>query len=210
MKVEDLISKVRLIINDIAGSCPSSFEVETDFALDNFIMDAMIQLAAMPGLDGLSTTQEDTESIKFTVRPDGMVYATIKTSGDMLRLVSVWLEGWAYPVYKFLPADGTRFLSQYSSAPGIGAGENSPVVFVTSNREQGIIAHAVKTEGKYKVEYVPKPQLDKDNNIVFPDKYKEALAYTAAGLYLQSVNEYDGAKVAFDTSASIIQTLKLN
>lgn len=208
MRTEDIIPRVRVIVNEAMGSCTDSFAAETDRALDYFIEAGMKQLASMPGFEGECAVLNEVDDIQYATRPDGLVYATIKASKDTLRLVSVWLEGWPYPVYNFLPAAGSEFLAQYSSVPGIGNSENSPKVFLSSIDENTIIAHSVKKEGKYEVKYIPVPQPKEDGDIPFPLKYLEALSYTAAGLYLQSINEYDGAKAAFDTSASIIETLK--
>lgn len=209
MKTEEIIPRVRVIINESASTCPDSFTVETDNALEQFILEAMSQIASMPGYDGQIAVQNNSESISFATRPDGLKYASIKANEDALRTISVWLEGWSYPVYEFLPASGTKFLAQYSSVPGIGSGKNAPVVFTTNDRDAKIIAHAVQKEGNYEVRYISKPQPDENGNILFPVKYSEALAYTAAGLYLQSIREYDSAKTAFDTSGSIIQTINL-
>lgn len=209
MKTEEIIPRIRTVINEFTGTCPDSFSIETDFVLDEFILNAMTQIASMPGFDGLNAVLNDKGSISYSPRPDGNVWAAIIPPEDTLRIVSVWLEGWTYPVFEFLPAIGSKFLSQYSSVPGIGSGENQPTVFLTSGQGGKIIAHSVKKEGEYEVKYIAKPQPDEKGDIVFPSKYIEALIYSAAGLYLQSINEFDSAKLSFDTSASIIQSINL-
>jgi hypothetical protein len=136
-----------------------------------------------------------------------MMYAVIQPPADFLRPVSLELQGWVSPVFLFPPASGSSFLAQYSSATGIGAGPNSPVAFVSPNSKKFIIAHAVKEAGSYTLTYMPVPEIGEDGSLDTPDRYREALAYTASALYLQSVNEYDAVKTAFDTAASYIQII---
>lgn len=207
MKTEEIISKVRVVVNEFVGSRSDSFSIETDYILEEFVINAMSQLASMPGFDGQASVMEDDSHISYATRPDGNIYATIKPADDTLQIVSVWLEGWNYPVQEFLPATGSRFLAQYSFAPGIGSGENQPSVFLGQGGE--IIAHSVKKEGKYNVKYISKPNPDENGNISFPVKYNEALVYMTAGLYLQSINEHENAKASFDTLSSIIQSINL-
>lgn len=206
MNVNDLIPLIRHIVNeaDIPGD---PFSAETDAAIRDFIRSAMVQLASMPSYQGASTILNDAASVTFSARPDGLFCAIIRQPKDMLRPVSVNLEGWVRPVYEFLPAVGTPFLQQYSSVPGIGSGPSSPVAFITTDGQDFIVAHAVKKAGDYNLRYIAVPEIATDDTIPVPSLYREALAYTASALYMQSINEYDAAKAAFDTAGSIIQTI---
>lgn len=206
MKTTDLIPFIRHIINELSVS-GDTFSDETDMAIEDFISAAMTQLAAMPAYQGASSVLSDTSHVTFSPRPDGFYCAIIKPSEDFLRPVSVNLEGWVRPVYHFLPAIGSQFLKEYSSAPGIGSGPNSPTAYLTKDGQQLIIAHAVSKPGDYNLRYIAVPQIAVDLTIPVPSCYREALAYTAAALYMQSINEYDAAKAAFDTAASYIQTI---
>ena len=206
MKTTDLIPFIRHIINELSVS-GDTFSDETDKAIEDFIRAAMTQLAAMPAYQGASTLLADTSSVTFSPRPDGLYCAIIKVPEDFLRPVSVNLEGWVRPVYHFLPAIGSQVLREYSSAPGIGSGPNSPSAYITKDAQQIIVAHAVSKPGDYNLRYVAVPQIAADLTIPVPSCYREALAYTAAALYMQSINEYDAAKAAFDTAASYIQTI---
>ena len=206
MNVNDLIPLIRHIINEAAVP-DDPFTAETDEAIKDFIRSAMVQLAAMPSYQGTPTILQGEEHVTFSARPDGLFYAVIRIPEDFLRPVSVNMEGWVRPVYEFLPASGTQFLQQYSSVPGIGAGPSSPVAFITTDGEQLVVAHAVKKAGDCNLRYIAVPEIGTDNTITIPGAYREALAYTAAALYMQSINEYDAAKAAFDTAGSFIQTI---
>lgn len=206
MNTADLIPFIRYIINEISVS-GDPFSDETDNAIKSFVQAAMTQLAAMPSYQGATSALSDPSQATFSPRPDGLYCAVIKPSEDFLRPVSVNLEGWVRPVYYFLPAMGTQFLKEYSSAPGIGSGPCSPSAFITKDAQQLIVAHAVPEPGEYILRYIAIPKIDTDGNIPVPSSYREALAYTAAALYMQSINEYDSAKAAFDTAASYIQTI---
>lgn len=206
MNITELIQDVRRIINEVAIE-NDTFTAEADTAIREFIRAAMVHLAAMPSYQGAPAITTDESKIQYSPRPDGMMYAVIQPPADFLRPVSLELQGWIRPVLVFLPASGTSFLAQYSSAPGIGAGPNSPEAFVTPDANKLIIAHAVKEEGSYILSYMATPSVSGDGSVDVPDRYRDALAYTASALYLQSVNEYDAAKTAFDTAASYIQII---
>lgn len=206
MNTADLIPFIRHIINE-AAIAGDQFSNETDTAIKAFIRAAMTQLAVMPAYQGTPSEITDTSRITFSKRPDGLFYATIKPGSDFLRPVSVNLEGWVRPVLDFQPATGVLFLKQYSSALGIGSGPHSPVAFITKDDQNLIIAHAVKEQKGYSLRYIPVPEIAADGSVPVPECYREALSYTAAALYMQSINELSGAKSAFDTAASYIQTI---
>lgn len=206
MNVNDLIPLIRHIINEAAVP-DDPFTDETDEAIKDFIRSAMIQLAAMPSYQGIPTILQGEGHVTFSPRPDGLTYATIRIPEDFLRPVSVNMEGWVRPVYEFLPASGTPFLQQYSSVPGIGAGPSSPIAFITTDGEQLVVAHAVKEAGDCNLRYIAVPKIGPDDTITIPGVYREALAYTAASLYMQSINEFDASKAALDTAGRYIQTI---
>lgn len=208
MNINDIITQVRYIINE-AVTCPDDFTVETDASIENFIRSAMVQIASSPTYSGTPTALVDKSNVIFSPRPDGLVYAVISPPGDFLRPVSVFLEGWAHPVYTFLSVHSYMFVGQYSSAPGVGNGPAKPAAFLSKDNKASVIAHAVTTEGAYELRYISVPSITEDGTVVMPDKYSECLAYTAAALYLQSVNEYDSAKAAFDTAGAFLQTINI-
>lgn len=206
MNVTDLIPQVRIVINEMA-TVEDTFTAEVDTALRQFLQTAMVQIASMPLYRGTPATLTGDSSVTWQKRPDGLFYATIKCGEDFLRPLSVILAGWVRPAHVFLPVNGRKFLAQYSSAPGIGNGPASPVAFIAKDPDTRIIAHASKTEGTCELRYIPVPRIGTDGTLDVPDIYRDALVYTASGLYLQSVNEYDAAKAAFDTAASLIETI---
>lgn len=206
MNKADLIPFIRQIINE--ASLPDDpFAGEVDDTLLVFVRAAMTQLASMPSYQGTPSVLSDEARVTFSARPDGLYYAVIKPGEDFLRPVGVNLEGWVRPVFDFQPATGTSFLRQYSSAPGIGSGPHSPSAFITKDDQHLVIAHAVTEPKGYTLRYIAIPDIADDGTITIPERYREPLAYTAAGLYMQSINEYDVAKAAFDTAASYIQTI---
>ena len=125
MNKADLIPFIRQIINE-ASTSDDPFTNEMDETLLMFVRAAMTQLASMPSYQGTPSELKDAGCITFSKRPDGLYYAVIKPKEDFLRPVGVNLEGWVRPVFDFQQAQGTQFLRQYSSAPGIGAGPHSP------------------------------------------------------------------------------------
>ena len=206
MNKADLISFIRQIINE-AAIPDDPFANEVDDTILAFVRAAMTQLASMPSYQGETAVLEDSSRVTFSARPDGLFYAVIRPGEDFLRPVSVNLEGWVRPAFEFQPATGSQFLRQYSSAPGIGSGPHSPSAFITTDEQHLVIAHAVTEAKNYALRYIAIPHIDDDGTISIPERYREPLAYTAAGLYMQSINEYDVAKTAFDTAASYIQTI---
>lgn len=206
MNVTDLIPKVRMIINEIA-TAEDTFSEEVDVTLRQFLQSAMVQIAAMPFFRGKPAILTEEGSVTWQQRPDGLYYATIKCGEDFLRPLSVILAGWVRPVHGFLSVTNSLFLAQYSSAPGIGNGPSSPVAFIAKDPDTCIIAHASPEEGTCELRYIPVPKIGEDGELDMPDIYRDALAYTASGLYLQSVNEYDAAKAAFDTAAAQLETI---
>ena len=60
---------------------------------------------------------------------------------------------------------------------------------------------------KYTVKYISAPSINADGTIGMPEKYADVLAYTTAGLYLQSSDDYNKAKAAFDTAGALLQNM---
>lgn len=209
MNVTDLIPFIRTIINEAATE-KDSFSEEVDEALLKFLNAAMSQIASMSSYVGPSVIMSDESAVTWEKRPDGLFMATIKCTSDFLRAVSVRLEDWVRPVFRFLPVDTSLFLAQYSSAAGIGNGPKDPVAFIVKDPDARIITHASRVEGSYVLRYIPVPKIKEDGTLDFPGIYRNALAYVTAGLYQQSVNEYDAAKASFDTAASYIQIIDNN
>lgn len=208
MTTADLIPLVRTVINQMA-TAGDTFSDEVDAALTQFLQSAMVQIASMPFYRGTPSVMSASDAVTWQQRPDGLYYATIKCGDDFLRPLNVTLGDWVRPAHIFFPVTHSRFLAQYSSAPGVGNGPKSPVAFIASDPDKRIIAHASKASGTYSLRYIPVPKIAEDGTLGVPDVYRDALAYTAAGLYLQSVNEYDAAKAAFDTAGSYIQNINI-
>lgn len=208
MKTSQLIPFIRHIINE-AATVSDEFTIETDAALSEFVLAAMKQIVLLPGYQTIPVTMEGKENISFHQRPDGLYYAIVKAPDDFLAPSSINLEGWVTPVYTFLPVTDSLYQAQLSSAKGVGNGPHLPIAFLVSQQDTIVVAHAVHTPGTCEFRYIPLPSIDDEGVIrnFQAEKYRECLAYTAAALYLQSVNEYDAAKVAFDTAGAYIQSI---
>lgn len=209
MNVTDIIANVRIIINEALPAETDDFTRETDEAIRFFIRAAMAQIASSPTYRDTPVKLTDAGNVAFEERPDGYLYAVISPPADFLRPVSVFLEGWVHPVYTFHSIHSELFRSQYTSAPGVANGPNLPVAFLTKDNYNAVIAHSVTKAGTYELRYIPVPVLAADGTMSMPDVYKESLSYTAAALYLQSVNEFDSAKAAFDTAGAYLQTVNI-
>lgn len=206
MKTADIVSKVRNIINEMATE-GDSFSQETDTSILKFIETAAKQVALLPGYKGDPTALNGNSDTGFHERPDGKFYLRLPMPADCLRVVSLSVTGWVTPVYTFHPVTDPRFLAQYSSAPGIGNGPYAPIAFITSDGGEQIIAHAVDQKSEYELRYIAAPAVNTDGTMDMPDKYMDVLAYTTAGLYLQSTDDYSKAKAAFDTAGALLQNM---
>lgn len=144
--VKDILKTLRTIINESATE-EDSFTIETDEALKEFIRLALLALMNDEGVMAEASEMTDSSSISFEKRPDGLFFAYIKIPADYIRLVSVNLTGWRYPVTMLYPDNSPLYSAQYSSAPGVGNGPSIPVAFITNDTMRSIIAHAVKEQG---------------------------------------------------------------
>lgn len=119
--VKDILKTLRTIINESATE-EDSFTIETDEALKEFIRLALLALMNDEGVMAEASEMTDSSSISFEKRPDGLFFAYIKIPADYIRLVSVNLTGWRYPVTMLYPDNSPLYSAQYSSAPGVGNG----------------------------------------------------------------------------------------
>lgn len=203
--VEDILKTLRVIINESATE-EDSFTIETDEALKEFVRLALLALMNDEGVMAEASEMTDLSSISFERRPDGLFFANIRIPADYIRLVSVNLTGWRYPVTMLHPDNSPLYSAQYSSAPGVGNGPAMPVAFVTGDTMRFIIAHAVKEQGGYILRYIPTPSISENGEINLHNKYAGALAYYAAGLYHISINENAGAESEFAIARSLIRS----
>ena len=206
MKTKDIISKVRNIINELSTD-EDSFSQETDASILEFIGTASRQVALLPKYKAEPVTLNGSSESGFFSRPDGMFFLRLPLPADCLRPVSLNITGWVTPVYRFYPVSDKKFLAQYSSVPGIGNGPYSPVAFITEDNGEYIIAHSVKNKSSHQLRYIAIPEITSDGTINMPDKYTDVVAYTTAGLFLQSTDDYSKAKSAFDTAGALMQNI---
>jgi hypothetical protein len=188
MDSKTIIALVRTLINDAACE-DDTFTEETDAALQDFLSLALQLLARKPGVEATPADQTEDSKVVFSQRPDGLWAAEIRMPDNLLRFVSVWLEGWSYPVARLFPDNSPAFMAQYTTAKGVANGPYNPMAFVGGDRNRIITAHAVKTQGTYRLRYIPTLTLAEDGTIPLPEKYASSLAYYTAALYHESVGE---------------------
>ena len=209
MNIAQLIPNIRHIIND-SNIDTDTFTEETNQALKYFIQAAVEQVASMPGYIGGTVTCTDSNSVKYNQRPDGLTFAEISVPSDFLKPVSLILKGWVLPVFEFFPAKGTAFRAQYNERKGIANGPHSPIAFISGDSNKTIIAHAVNTSMEplsYELTYLPIPNINEDGSISMMAQYDKVVEYTAASLYLQSINEMEASTAAMQTALSLFKNI---
>ena len=198
---KELLPSLRHVINE--SDCETgSFTKETDTALLDFIRMAAKQLIITADLTLPHTLSGENVKATWKLRPDGLHIAVIPMPDNYLKMVSLYIDSWRYPVTELLPVNDSFYWSQYTSAPGIANGPARPVAFQSEDPTKCIIAHATRESDKLiELKYKITPG---KNDAEIDARYSEALIYLAAWLYLQSIENFDGANAAHETAASFI------
>lgn len=191
IEVSGLITSVRNIINEYDVQ-DDTYSQEVTESLKDFIKMSLNRIAPqLPArfLDK-SVLTGSTKAIS-TLRPDGNYYASIPLPNDCLKPLTLCVSTWTKVIRSFLTIDNPLFDVQFSDSTGISAGVNSPLCFVVDDSDgQIVMAHAV-TAGvseTYKLTYLEKPTVDSNEQINISEDTFQAIAYYAASLYLNSVN----------------------
>ena len=209
----ELIRLIRTAINEISTQ-NDTFSEWVDAALVDFIrLAAPLLVMEVPAA---YQTIENKMYIKstdncFFKRPDGMYGIKIALPDNFCRFTSMRSASWAYPVTHILPDTDPSFQIQYSTVPGIGTGSSSPLVFLSSELDEGIlkqsiIAHAIKETEDFILAFVPKPEVS-ETEVKLDVRLQEALALYAAALYLQSIGDAGGSKAAYDAALNLVKNL---
>lgn len=211
---ENVIQLVRQAINEFATE---GDELSTE--ITSSILD-FIRIAAPVVVMDVSVVYHTCKSVAFekTVkdnyfqRPDGMTAIKIPLPQDFCRFVSVKADTWLYTVTILMSDGNAGFALNYSVIPGIGNGPSSPAVFLTTEvGESGelssyIVGHSMADVENFILSYIASPEVG-ETEIHMDERLSGALAYYAAGLYLQSISDVNGSKAAYDMYQNIIAKL---
>lgn len=211
---ENVIQLVRQAINEFATEGDELSTEVTSSILD------FIRIAAPVIVMDVSVAYHICKTVAFDKsvsanyfqRPDGMTAIKIPLPQDFCRFVSVKADTWLYPATILFSDGNAGFASNYSVIPGIGNGPSSPAVFLTTEvGDSGelssyIVGHSLASAENFILSYVASPQVS-ETEIHMDERLSDALAYYAAGLYLQSISDVNGSKAAYDMYQNIIAKL---
>lgn len=212
--VDKLISVIRQAVNE-ASTASDGFSSEVDALLLDFARTAAPWvLLKVPAAYQVvySHTYDKADDSLFFERPDGMTAVLLPVPDDFCRFISMRAQEWKTSVSVIYPDSHPLFARQFSPVAGVGSGPYSPAVFLTSeltpegSLSSHIVAHSVSAPCPFTLSYVRTPDFS-GSEIDIDERLTDALAYYAAGLYLQSIGDVNGSKAANDTSLSLITNL---
>ena len=210
--LEHIIRLVRQAINEYATH-GDELSVEIDASLIDFI-----KIAAPIIVMDVSSAYHIVKKVSYSKtageyffrRPDGMIAIKIPLPKDFCRFVSMKADSWISPAIMLYSDGHSSFQTNYSVIPGIGSGPASPRVYLTSGvddvAQSCIVAHSVAEADNFALSYIVVPEIT-ESEINMDARLDNALAYYAAGLYLQSISDVNGSKGAYDMAQNIISKL---
>lgn len=209
-----LLSSIRHALNE-ASATGDDFSATVDEALLEFVrMAAPVVVMRVPAVYQVADTVRygaDRAECFFT-RPDGQTAIRMEAPADFCRFLALQATSWPAPVFDVLAASHPSYRAQYSSVPGIGAGPNTPVAYLSDTPDADgephacIEAHAMSKAESFTLCYVRTPEVTVEQ-VRMDARLQSALAWTAAGLYLQTIGDAAGSKSAHDTAMEIIDNL---
>lgn len=209
-----LLKLVRAAVNELSTETDSFSDMVDDMLVSFIEMAApMLAVEVLPAyMITSSITYVKEEAKNFFIRPDGRTAVRVPAPDDFCRFISFNAEGWHTPAGVLHSPLTSFYQSQYSSSPGIGSGSASPAVFLTSHFDgtelhNYIEAHSLEGPANCNLLYVPTPEVN-SNQVNMDARLSGALAYYTASLYLQSINDPNGSKAAYDMAQNLI--VKLN
>lgn len=211
---DNLLSLVRNAVNEMSTT-GDDFSAMVDDALVSFVSMAAPILAqeVLPVYQQtVSVSHTAADNDNFYTRPDGRTVARVPVPENFCRFISFFAEGWSSPVGILRSQASTLYGSQLLSSPGVGSGSASPSVFLVEKFEDGLLSsfiegHSLPSPSAFTLSYTPVPQVNK-TQVDLDARLSGALAYYTASLYLQSINDVNGSKAAFDMAQNLI--VKLN
>lgn len=211
---DNLLSLVRNAVNEMSTT-GDDFSTMVDDALISFVSTAAPMLAMeVPAVyqQTVSVSHFSVDKDNYYTRPDGRTVARVPVPENFCRFISFFAEGWSSPVGIIHSQNSPLYASQLSSSPGVGSGSASPSVFLVEKFEDGVLSsfiegHSLASPSAFTLSYTPVPQVN-ETQIDMDARLSGALAYYTASLYLQSINDVNGSKNAFDVARELI--VKLN
>lgn len=211
---DNLLSLVRNAVNEMSTT-GDDFSAMVDDALVSFVSMAAPILAqeVLPVYQQtVSVSHTAADNDNFYTRPDGRTVARVPVPENFCRFISFFAEGWSSPVGILRSQASPLYAGQLSSSPGVGSGSASPSVFLVEKFEDGILSsfiegHSLPSPSAFTLSYTPVPQVN-ETQVDLDARLSGALAYYTASLYLQSINDVNGSKAAFDMAQNLI--VKLN
>lgn len=211
---DSLLSLVRNAVNEMSTN-GDDFSTMVDDALVSFVSMAAPILAqeVLPVYQQtVSVSHTAADNDNFYTRPDGRTVARVPVPENFCRFISFFAEGWSSPVGILRSQASPLYASQLSSSPGVGSGSASPSVFLVEKFEDGILSsfiegHSLPSTSAFTLSYTPVPQVN-ETQVDLDARLSGALVYYTASLYLQSINDVNGSKAAFDMAQNLI--VKLN
>lgn len=211
---DNLLSLVRNAVNEMSTT-GDDFSAMVDDALVSFVSMAAPILAqeVLPVYQQtVSVSHTAADNDNFYTRPDGRTVARVPVPENFCRFISFFAEGWSSPVGILRSQASPLYASQLSSSPGVGSGSASPSVFLVEKFEDGILSsfiegHSLPSTSAFTLSYTPVPQVN-ETQVDLDARLSGALVYYTASLYLQSINDVNGSKAAFDMAQNLI--VKLN
>lgn len=211
---DNLLSLVRNAVNEMSTT-GDDFSAMVDDALVSFVSMAAPILAqeVLPVYQQtVSVSHTAADNDNFYTRPDGRTVARVPVPENFCRFISFLAEGWSSPVGILRSQASPLYASQLSSSPGVGSGSASPSVFLVEKFEDGLLSsfiegHSLPSPSAFTLSYTPVPQVN-ETQVDLDARLSGALAYYTASLYLQSINDVNGSKAAFDMAQNLI--VKLN
>lgn len=211
---DSLLSLVRNAVNEMSTT-GDDFSTMVNNTLVSFVSMAapMLALEVLPVYQQtVSVSHTATDNDNFYTRPDGRTVARVPVPENFCRFISFFAEGWSSPVGILRSQASPLYASQLSSSPGVGSGPALPSVFLVEKFEDGVLSsfiegHSLPSPSAFTLSYTPVPQVN-ETQVDLDARLSGALAYYTASLYLQSINDVNGSKAAFDMAQNLI--VKLN
>lgn len=211
---DNLLTLVRNAVNEMS-TVGDDFSTMVDDALISFVSVAAPVLAMeVPAVyqQTVSLSHDAADNDNFYKRPDGRTVARVAIPENFCRFISFYAKDWNAPVGIIHSQNSPLYAGQFSSSPGVGSGSVSPAVFLVQKFENGILSsfiegHSLASPSAFTLSYTPVPQVN-EIQVDLDARLSGALAYYTASLYLQSINDVNGSKNAFDMARELI--VKLN
>lgn len=212
-----MIPLIRHALNE-ASVTDDDFSKMVDASLLDFIKLAspLLVMQAHPVFQIIDNiTYKENQSENFFIRPDGLTAIKVSEPDDLCRFIALKATSWNYPVTLVYADTDPLFKNQYSSVPGIGCGASSPLIFLSSMiNNEGLlqtyfIGHAIESPEPFVFSYVKNPSVT-ETEINMNEILANPLAYYTASLYLQSIQDINGSKAAYDTAQLLVQELNKN